>query len=134
MNDFFDEFPLRMASCYIEDEAWVQCWLRLTMRFQAEVGIPFDGGDPEQWCQDMKVEEVLWDADGEAVRNAMGEAELNREFQDEYELLLDEFDHHQSSFAHRLAFNQLMDDRWEQLKEEALNSLRLLAGSDQTGR
>lgn len=68
----------------------------------------------------MPVYDVVWSWEGQFIRRAMISAEITKEFQAEYESLLKEFDHHGPSYAHRLAFNQLMDERWEDLKREAL--------------
>lgn len=108
-----------LATKGLPDEAWVQCWLRLTMRFQSEVGVPFDNGEPEKWCTELSVYDVIWSFEGQFVRGAMIRAEVTSEFQAQYELLLQEYDHQSPPFAHRLAFNQLMDQRWDELKLEA---------------
>jgi len=90
------------------------------MRFQTEVGIPFDPDGPEAWCMDSVVYDVVWSWEGQAVRWAMIGIEVKTDFLSQFEDLLVELDHLTRTHAQRVAFNHLIDARWDEIKREAL--------------
>lgn len=115
----FNELQDR-PTAQLDGEIWIQCHLRLTFQFQARHGVSLHLCDPSRRCLRIGLGEILDDRSGRSIYNAMLYAEIEDEFQEEYLEQLAELDHLDPESAGRLAFNLVMDSRWEQIEKAAL--------------
>lgn len=108
-----------LPTAQLDGEIWIQCHLRLTLRFQANHGVSLHLCDPRRRCLRIGLEEILDHRSGRAIYDAMLTVEVDKEFQDAYSEYLGELDHLGPEAAGRLAFNLAMDGRWDQIEKSA---------------
>lgn len=100
-------------------EKWIQCHLRLILRFQANYGIPLYEDELRSRYPRISVDDIYYSFVGQAIYNAMLGVEIRDEFQVSYLEHREELDSLGAKDAERLAFNLAMDESWEQIERVA---------------
>jgi len=112
---------LSLPTAALDREVWIQCQLRLTFQYQARHGISLHLCDPARRRLRIGLGEILDHRSGRAIYDAMLKLSLEDDFQDEYLDQLRDLDHLDSDHAGRLAFNLVMDERWDRIEQSALD-------------
>lgn len=104
-------------------ERWIQCQLRLIVRFQASHGIPLYEGEPRSRYPRIYLEDVFYSPLGQVIYNAMLGVEVKEKFQARYLEHREKLQRLGAEDAARQAFNLAMDENWEKIDEVARGCL-----------
>jgi len=102
----------------MHSDQWVQCEIRLLIRFQIEHGLPLLGDPnhliPEPLTLDHVLDSPLASAVREATRLVTGDGEFTAQAAE----LEAELDHLSPDHARRIALNETLDRHWHGLRRE----------------
>lgn len=110
-------------------ESWIQCQLRLLIRFQASHGVPLYDGEIRSRYPRIYLEDIFYSLPGQAIYNAMLGVEVREKFQSRYLEQREELRRLGAEDAARRAFNLVMDENWEKIDQVACEFLGITASS-----
>lgn len=113
----------------LDHERWIQCQLRLIIRFQSSHGITLYDGEPRSRYPRILLEDTFYSLPGQAIYNAMLAVENEEQFQARYLEYREELQRLGAEDAVRLAFNLAMDENWEKIDRVACDFLGIGAKS-----
>lgn len=111
----YDDLP----TSRLDGDIWVQCQLRMTFRLQADLGFGLRLCNPRRQTLRISLGEVMDHVSSRAIYNGMLQVESDSDFQDEFSQTRTELDHLEPDHADRVAYNQAMDARWDEIRKSA---------------